>query len=117
MDPYARQRFSQTVLLGAERNANVALAAAAEDKAGRQENAALVEHPLGQFLGRGISVGYPAPQEHAHLGGVERAAQGLHDVLGQVAATGVHLDIGLGMPGVIVGVGGSGSQLHENPWL
>ena len=109
---YSLECFRQFLLLGAERDAYVACAVAAEDESGGDEDPGFVEHLLREFLDVGIAVGNPSPEEHAHLRGVEGASQGAHDFLRQVPAAAVEGAVHGFVPLVGVAVCLCRCQLH-----
>ena len=71
-----------------------------------------MEHTLGELFGIGIAGGNLAPEEHAHLRGIEVALQRAHDFLGQVAASAVGSYIGFAVPLLAVAVGFGRCQLY-----
>ena len=80
------QRFRQFVVLAAERDADISLSVAAEDKSRGDEYARFVQYPFGQFLYIGATVGYLSPKEHAYLVLVVSTSQFTHSLSCQLAA-------------------------------
>ena len=109
------QSFRELFFLGAKRNADVTLAIAAEDEARSDEHTRFVKHPFGQVFHIVARVGDASPKEHAYLVGVERTSQCLHDFLGQLPTSAIHLDVGFLVPlhAVVVGLGSSQLQGAE----
>ena len=74
------------------------LAVASEDESGGDEYTGFVQYLFGQVFHIGIRVEDFPPQEHAYLFGVERAAQGVHDFLGQLPAAAIYVEVCLFVP-------------------
>ena len=73
-----------------------------------------MERPLGEFLHIIIFIRDAPPEEHAHLPPVEGAAEGRHDLLGQLAPTGIDLNVVVVVPLVAVLVGFGSCQLDAS---
>ena len=92
------QSFIYLFLLCAEGDTNVSLAVGSENEAWRDKYSCLIEHFLCQFLTGRVRVRYSSPEEHSHLLRVECAAEHVHYLLCNIAATTVTHHVGFMMP-------------------